>query len=245
MDVIRLYVGFDPREAIAYHVFCQSVLNRASRPVSFTPLALNVMKDDYSEVHTDGSNQFIYSRFLVPYLCGFTGWAIFVDGDMLCRDDIAKLWRQRDSSKAVQVVHHDYDTRFPVKYLGQKNESYPKKNWSSVMLWNCSHPANSDLTPECIMRSSGRFLHRFEWLRDTEIGFLSPSWNWLVSEYDKDDAVSLVHFTLGTPCFKGYETCDYADEWYAELHDMLKVNCEGNHAWIDGPKAPRKGRKQG
>lgn len=237
MDLIRLFVGFDDREAVAYHVFCQSVLTRASAPVGFFPLSLSILDGSYRETHNDGSNAFIYSRFLVPWLCNFSGWAIFADGDMLCRDDIVKLWRQRDSSKAVQVVHHDYSTRFPTKYLGAKNEDYPRKNWSSVILWNCGHPANAVLTPELIMRQTGKFLHRFEWLHDDQIGFLSHAWNWLATEYEKDDAVSLVHYTLGTPCFDGYQDGDYADEWYAELGNILRVNNEEGHDWIDGKEA--------
>jgi len=232
MDMIRLFVGHDPREAVAYDVFTHSVLSRATAPVSFTPLALNTMRNHYREQHEDGSNQFIYSRFLVPYLCGFIGWAIFADGDMLCRDDITKLWRLRDSSKAVQVVKHQYKTKAKQKYLGNKNEDYPRKNWSSVILWNCGHPANQRLQPEVVMGSTGAYLHRFCWLDDELIGELPHTWNWLVTEYDHDRSASLVHYTLGTPCFKEYRNCDYADEWYAELQEMLAV--PGNRkGWAD------------
>lgn len=242
MDLIRIFVGHDPREAIAYDVFCHSVLARSSAPVSFTPLALNMLKDHYRETHTDGSNQFIYSRFLVPYMCNFAGWAIFVDGDMLCRDDIVKLWRQRDCSKAVQVVKHNYKTKVSTKYLGAPNADYPRKNWSSVIIWNCGHPANSRLTPEALMNQTGAFLHRFQWLKEDEIGTLHPTWNWLVTEYEQDPHASLVHFTIGTPCFQEYRNCDYADEWYDELAEMLAVAGEEGHAWIDGKKAPRKAK---
>src|SRR5215212_3157138 len=96
----------------------------------------------YRERHRDGSNQFIYSRFLLPHLTGYSGWALYIDGDMLLRADIAALWNLRNESKAVMCVHHDYRTRMRRKYLGAKNEDYPRKNWSSVVLWNCGHPAN-------------------------------------------------------------------------------------------------------
>lgn len=212
--MIRVFVGFDPREAVAYHTFCQSVLERASLPVSFTPLALNALAG-YRETHTDGSNAFIYSRFLTPYLCGFDGWALFADGDMICRADIAELWALRDPRHAVQVVQHDYQTKAAQKYLGNKNENYPRKNWSSVMLFNCDHPKHRLLTPEFLQRTTGKFLHRFEWLDDADIGELPRVWNWLTTEYEDNYDAKLLHYTLGTPCFKDYENAEMADEWHA------------------------------
>jgi lipopolysaccharide biosynthesis glycosyltransferase len=135
MKTIPIFIGYDPREAIAYHVCANSIIRNSSVPVSIIPLALNNFKD-YTETHTDGSNQFIYSRFLVPYLMDFQGQAIFMDGDMIVRGDIAELWALRDLGKDVQVVKHDYKTRMTEKYLGAKNENYPRKIWSSVILWN-------------------------------------------------------------------------------------------------------------
>ncbi len=157
---INFVVGFDQREAIAYHVFCQSVITKSSLPVQFIALSQNTL-DNYQEIHGDGSNQFIYSRFLTPYLNNFSGWAIFADGDMICNADIAELWVLRDQTKAVQVVKHDYKTKQKVKYLGNKNEDYPRKNWSSLVLWNCGHPANNILTPEFVSEKSGSYLHCF------------------------------------------------------------------------------------
>ena len=203
---ISIVVGFDQREAVAYHVFCQSVIDHASRPVQFLPLAENTLQG-YKEVHTDGSNRFIYSRFLTPYLMDFNGWAIFADGDMVCQADITELWALRDQSKAVQVVKHDYQTKSSTKYLGNKNENYPRKNWSSLILWNCSHPENKILTPEFIQNQPGSYLHRFSWLEDDLIGALPIEWNWLAIEYPESVQAKLIHYTLGTPCFK-----DYADE---------------------------------
>ena len=209
--MIPIYVGFDQREAVAYHTFCQSVLEKSSVPVSFTPLALNTLCT-YEEKHTDGSNAFIYSRFLVPYLNKYEGWAIFADGDMICDADIAELWALRDPSKAVMVVKHDYKTKHPVKYLGNKNEDYPRKNWSSVILWNCGHNDNLVLTPNYIEGASGKELHRFEHLEDRKIGELPPEWNKLVLE--QDGKAKLYHYTIGTPCFQDYANCEHSDKWW-------------------------------
>lgn len=221
--MIRVFVGYDPHEIVACNVFQHSVLEHSSQPVAFIPLAPGSLGNHYSEPREDGSNNFIYRRFLVPYLCDYIGWAIFADGDMLCREDIAKLWAMRDPNKAVQVVKHLYKTKHPVKYMGAKNEDYPRKNWSSLVLWNCSHPANAKLTPDMIMHKPGAFLHRFSWLEDKDIGELPADWNWLVTEYPKLETASLVHFTLGAPCFGEYHYCDYAEEWHRALSKVLAV----------------------
>lgn len=208
---INVFVGFDQLEAIAYHVFCQSVLEKSTSLINFTPLAhqnLNFFKN-----HDDGSNKFIYSRFLTPFLNEYSGWAIFADGDMVCNHDITELWNLKDPSKAVQVVKHEYKTKKTVKYLGNKNEDYPRKNWSSLVLWNCEHPANKILTPEFIQDKPGSFLHRFSWLDDRQIGELPIEWNWLAIEYPNNPAAKIIHYTLGTPCFKEYSTTSQADIW--------------------------------
>lgn len=208
---INVFVGFDQLEAIAYHVFCQSVLEKSTSLINFTPLAhqnLNFFKN-----HDDGSNKFIYSRFLTPFLNEYSGWAIFADGDMVCNHDITELWNLKDPSKAVQVVKHEYKTKKTVKYLGNNNEDYPRKNWSSLVLWNCEHPANKILTPEFIQDKPGSFLHRFSWLDDSQIGELPIEWNWLAIEYPNNPAAKIIHYTLGTPCFKEYSTTSQADIW--------------------------------
>lgn len=213
--MIPIFIGYDPREAIAYHVCCNSIIRHSSQPVSINPLALNILKD-YEEKHTDGSNHFIYSRFLVPHLTGYKGWAIFMDGDMLLRDDISKLWNLRDESKAVMVVKHDYKTRMTEKYLGSKNENYPRKNWSSVILWNCGHVANQTVTPEFVMNSTGAQVHRFTWLDDSLIGELPKIWNWLPDEFGANTEAKLLHYTLGTPSFHEFSTTPMSDEWHRE-----------------------------
>ena len=213
--MINVFIGYDPRESIAYHVCANSIIRHATQPVAFTPLALNNL-GNYTETHTDGSNQFIYSRFLVPHLMNYLGWAIFIDGDMILRSDIAELWELRDETKAVQVVQHNYQTRLQEKYLGAKNENYPRKNWSSVILWNCSHPANRAVTPEFIQKSSGAAVHRFTWLNDGDIGQLPIEWNWLPDEFGPNQDAKLLHYTLGTPCFHDFATSPMADEWHRE-----------------------------
>lgn len=217
---INLIVGFDQREAVAYHVFCQTIIDRTTIPVQFLPLAENTL-NEYKEVHTDGSNKFIYSRFLTPYLMNFSGWAIFADGDMVCQADISELWSLRDEAKAVQVVQHDYKTKIAKKYLGNKNENYPRKNWSSLILWNCSHPKNVILTPEFIQSQPGSYLHRFSWLEDNLIGELDAEWNWLAIEYPENPNAKLIHYTLGTPCFKDYADKPMSDVWNKSY---LRVN---------------------
>lgn len=215
MQSIPVFIGYDHREAIAYHVCVNSIIRHSTKPVCFTPLALRNLRD-YSETHTDGSNQFIYSRFLVPHLMDYRGWAIFMDGDMLVRDDINELWKLRDETKAVQVVKHDYKTRLTEKYLGSKNEDYPRKNWSSVILWNCAHPANKAVTPEFVQAATGAQVHRFTWLTDDLIGGLPREWNWLPDEFGPNDEAKLLHYTLGTPSFHEFATTPMGDEWHRE-----------------------------
>lgn len=220
--MIPIFVGYDPREAIAYHVCSNSIIRQASQPVSIVPLALNLFTD-YNETHTDGSNQFIYSRFLVPHLMGYRGWAIFIDGDMILRDDIAKLWNLRQDDKDVMVVKHNYKTRMKQKYLGSKNEDYPRKNWSSVILWNCNSTVNRQLTPEFVQGATGAQLHRFTWIDDARIGELPPEWNWLPDEYGSNPDAKLLHYTLGTPCFHEFADTPQGNEWHKER--MLTDYC--------------------
>jgi hypothetical protein len=228
--VIPVFIGFDQREAVAYHVCVQSLVRHATQPLALTPLALNTL-GQYRETHTDGSNNFIYSRFLVPHLMDYKGWALFIDGDMLLRDDVAKLWALRDESKAVQCVHHDYKTRAQAKYMGAANADYPRKNWSSVVLWNCAHPANRVVTTDFVMNATGAQLHRFTWLDDSLVGELPKVWNWLPDEFGANPEAKLLHWTLGTPCFHEYASAPMAEEWHRE--HLLSNFCQ-QHV-IDGP----------
>lgn len=215
--MIPLYVGYDPRESVAYHVFCQSVLDHASDPVQFIPLHKPMLQQ--FDGQRDGTNAFIFSRYLIPELQGYLGWAMFADGDMLCREDIARLWALRDPDYAVQVVQHDYKTKHPRKYIGtpieNDNVDYPRKNWSSVVLWNCGHPGNRILNRELIESVGGSYLHRFQWLRDHEIGWLPPKWNRLIGEQEGE--ASIAHYTLGVPGIPHYQNDPHAAEWFAAL----------------------------
>ncbi len=212
IEKINIVIGFDQRESVAFHTFVQSIIEKVSIPVNITPLAINSLKD-YKETHEDKSNDFIYSRFLTPYLNNFEGWAIFLDGDMICQTDIKELWDLRDEKKALLVVKHNYQSKAKKKYLGNINENYPRKNWSSVILWNCSHPKHKVLTPNFIAEQTGKYLHRFSWLNDDEIGDLPLAWNWLAIEYPVNMEAKLIHYTLGTPCFREYSSTDMAEAW--------------------------------
>lgn len=212
--MLRVFIGYDPREAVAYHACVQSIIETARNPVdlSFTPV---------TGPRRDGSNDFIYARFLVPYLCGFSGLAVFVDGDMIVRHPIEDLFALARLDKGVCVVQHDYKTKHPVKYLGNKNEDYPRKNWSSVVLWNCGFFPNRVLTPEYVAQQTGSHLHRFGWLSDEQIGELPQEWNRLVMEQEIQPDDKLLHYTIGTPCFAEYADCDGAEHWYATYGRMI------------------------
>ena len=221
---VKIYIGFDQRESVAYHTFVQSLIDNASIPLQITPLAIKNL-NGYEEKHQDKSNDFVYSRFLTPFLNEFEGWAIFADGDMVCQTDIKELLELRDDSKALQVVKHDYKTKAHQKYLGNINQDYPRKNWSSVILWNCSHPKHKILTPDFISNQTGKYLHRFSWLEDEEIGELPKEWNWLATEYPNSEQAKIIHYTLGTPCFKNYRETEMSDVWlnqYGRSNDGME-----------------------
>jgi hypothetical protein len=221
--MIRVFIGYDAREAVAYNVLAHSLLRRSSAPLSIVPLALSSLRDVLTrERHPLQSTDFAFSRFLTPYLCGFEGWSVFMDCDMLALDDISNLWALRDSRFAVQVVKHDYKPAETTKFLGQTQTPYAKKNWSSVMLFN--NAQCSALTPEYVNRASGLDLHQFKWLTsEALIGALPSRWNHLVGEYPARSDVSIVHYTLGGPYFDEYRDCEYSGEWLDERDAMLAV----------------------
>jgi lipopolysaccharide biosynthesis glycosyltransferase len=213
--LITVFIGYDPAEAVTFHVCANSIIRRATQPVSIVPLALNLL-NDYTETHTDGSNTFTYSRFLVPHLMQYQGRAIYLDGDMVLLDDIAQLDQLFSDTTAVQVVKHNYETKRSTKYFGAKNENYPRKNWSSVILWNCAHAKNQLLNPKYVEQNNGNHLHRFGWLDDHDIGELPVEWNWLPDELGKNHQAKLLHYTLGTPCFEEFGSGPQADAWHQE-----------------------------
>src|SRR5262245_2749325 len=179
--------------------------------------------------HSLQSTDFAFTRFLVPYLSDYEGQSIFMDCDMLMLDDIANLWALRDERYAVQVVKHDHRPRETVKFLGQPQTQYPKKNWSSVMLFN--NDKCRALTPDHVNTASGLELHQFKWLTDESlVGELPRRWNHLVGYYGPSREVSLAHFTLGGPYFRDYANCEYADAWHTEREAMLRVEDRGAEA---------------
>lgn len=221
-DFVRVFVGYDPKESVAFHVLSHSIHTRASVPVSITPLILSELsKFMWRERHALQSNDFSFSRFLMPALCDFSGWALFMDCDMLMLDDIAKLWSLRDDRYAVMCVKHDHVPNEDVKFLGQPQTKYEKKNWSSVMLMNCAKC--KALTVDYVNTASGLELHRFHWLGDDDlIGEIPHRWNHLV-DYDPQLSVSKlsnIHYTEGGPYFASFRNCGYADLWLEERDRM-------------------------
>ncbi len=216
--MLQVFIGYDPKETVAYHVLAHSILRRASIPVSIAP----VMQSQLRGIYTRGrgpteSTEFSLTRFLVPALSGYRGWSLFMDCDMLCRSDVAELAAviERSADKAVLVCQHDYTPKTGRKFLGQVQTKYPRKNWSSLMLFN--NARCEALTTDYVNTASGLDLHRFHWIDDAAIGSLPLEWNWLVGEYDPNPAAKIAHFTLGGPYFDDYRDCDYADEWREEL----------------------------
>jgi hypothetical protein len=221
--MINVFIGYDSKEKIAYHVLSESILRNSTKPVAITPIYLPNIKDDFvRERNNLSSTEFSFSRFIIPHLMNYQGWALFMDCDMLMKTDIADLWRLRDDKYAVQVCKHDYIPKEETKFLGQVQTKYQKKNWSSFMLMNCKKCTT--LTPEYVNKASGLELHQFKWLESEElIGELPLEWNWLVGEYDKKEDVKNVHFTKGGPYFEKYSNSDYADEWFNVYTNMVKI----------------------
>ena len=230
------WIGWDPREADAYAVARASArrhmtlplqtrgvvlseLQRAGlyrRPIEMRASAADrpIMWDTISDAPM--STQHACARFLVPHLAR-TGWAVFMDGDVLVRGNICRMFDKLDRRKAVYCVKHRFDPPVGVKMDGQQQTRYARKNWSSVVAFNCDHEANRALTLDLINSVPGRDLHAFCWLEDSLIGELSPEWNFLVGHTDPSVEPKIVHFTDGTPSMPGYEHVPFADEWRAEL----------------------------
>jgi hypothetical protein len=222
--MIRIFIGFDPRETVAWHVLCHSILARSSQPVSFVPLALHQLGGYFNRPRDPlQSTDFSFTRFLVPYLSGYEGWSLFMDCDMLVRADIAELWDLRDDRYAVMCVKHDHRPRETVKFLGAPQTPYSKKNWSSVMLFN--NARCRALTPDYVNAASGLELHQFKWVGgDDAIGELPKTWNHLVGHDALDPGAKNVHYTVGGPYFKEYQACEHADEWHAQRAALLRAD---------------------
>jgi len=228
-DPLRIFIGYDSKEPIAFHVLSHSILRRASVPVAVVPLTQKSLRDLGVYTRERGpteSTEFSLTRFLVPYLSGYLGHSIFMDCDMLCLTDIGGIWdeiykgmaeyevKRFSPNKAVLVCQHDYTPKTETKFLGQKQTTYPRKNWSSFMVFN--NGRCKVLTPGYVNSASGLELHRFQWTKDEDIGSLPLEWNWLVGEYSPNPSAKILHYTLGGPWFKDYRNSDHADEWWKE-----------------------------
>lgn len=212
---IQVFIGFDSKEVVAYHTLCQSILEKSSEPVSFTPIMLSHLDGIFTrDRNALQSTEFSFSRFLAPYLSNYEGWSIFMDCDMLMRADIAELWALRDDKYSVMVCKHDYQPKEDVKFLGQVQTKYEKKNWSSLMMFN--NAKCRTLTPDYVNTRTGLELHQFKWLdSDDQIGSIPILWNYLVGVYDKNPDAKMVHYTEGGPYFTDYRDADYSDEWFS------------------------------
>lgn len=223
--MIRVFIGYDRHESAAAYVLAHSIHERSSQPVEFCFLNRKMLRSIYTRERSPlDSTDFTISRFLVPYLCGYEGWAIFMDCDMLVQDDIAKLWELRNDHCSVMVVKHNYQPQEETKFLGAVQTRYNMKNWSSVMLFN-----NADckrLTPEYVNTAHGLDLHQFKWA--DAIDGLPMEWNHLVGVYEKPEAVSNIHYTMGGPYFSEYANCDYHQEWFTERDSAFAVSQAGD-----------------
>ena len=226
----KVFVGYDPREDIAYQV-CKHSIARRNKEVLVRPLVQKELREAgwYTRpIDPLSSTEFTFTRFLIPELCDYKGWALFMDCDMILLTDIQELFDQADEKYAVMCVQHDYTPREGFKMDGQKQSIYPRKNWSSVMLFNCGHPSNKQINSSVVNNTeiTGKYLHRFSWLQDSEIGQLSHEWNWLTDWYKEpeDGKPKLLHYTEGGPWFENYRDCDYHKEWKIELADMMNVS---------------------
>jgi lipopolysaccharide biosynthesis glycosyltransferase len=225
-DNIVFYIGYDSKEDIAYRVCKQSLLNTSSLPINIKSLKLyELIAKKFYTIAIDplASTEFTYSRFLIPALMNYSGWAIFCDCDFLFFQDIFLLCESLKDDKAVYCVHHDYTPKEKHKMDGQQQTIYPRKNWSSFIVYNCSHPSNKKLTIDLVNSETGSFLHQFKWLNDNEIGSLDERWNWLegwTSNYNNKKPYA-VHYTRGGPWFEEWQDVEFAKEWNEERDKYL------------------------
>jgi lipopolysaccharide biosynthesis glycosyltransferase len=211
-DPIKVFIGFDSREDVAVNVLTDSIQARSSKPVQIGQVRLTQLEDVYRRSkHPLQSTEFSFSRFLVPWICGYQGWAIFMDADMLCQGDITELWDLRDERYAVQVVQHNHHCSSGRKFQGMPLSPYRRKNWSSVMLFNCARC--KALSPHYVNSASGLELHQFTWTKTEEIGALPPQWNVLVGVQEVPADARLLHYTLGGPWFDDCRSVPRSELW--------------------------------
>lgn len=220
-EPLRIYVGWDSREDLAYQVCKESIEYHASVPVRIIPLKQKYLRRDglYSRnIDKLASTEFTFTRFLVPELAEFKGWALFIDCDFVFLDDVKKLFDQADPKYAVMCAQHDYTPKETVKMDGKVQHMYPRKNWSSMMLFNCGHHHTQKLTKHVVNNETndGAYFHRLIWAPDKWVGKLSHEWNWLVGWYKEpeDGTPFALHYTEGGPWFEQYKDCEYSTEYY-------------------------------
>ncbi len=232
--IIPIFIGYDYRERAATNVLIDTLYQRSSYPLSITPLVRSqLIKQKFHNRRNDKmqSTEFSFTRFLVPYLMNYEGWAIFMDCDMLCKADIKELWDQRDNKYSLLCVKHDHQPTEEKKFQGEKQTSYPKKNWSSLMLMNCKKC--KALTVDYVNRSSGLDLHRFNWLEnEEEVGQIKgDGWNQLLTNDDHKDysldkiESKLVHWTIGGPWFKDQRNVGgkLSTEWFIARDEAMRL----------------------
>lgn len=226
--MIRIFAGYDPRLTTGYHVFCHSVFSRTFSPVSICPLSLQTLSTVFNRKRDPlQSTDFSFSRFLIPFLCDYEGWALFCDStDMICLDDIRKLWDRRDSKYAVQVVKQIHNAAEGKKFLDEPQSAYGRKNWSSLILFN--NARCRALTPQTVESRNGLYLHQFKWLEDAEIGELPLEWNHLVGVHETQMAVSMAHYTLGTPNIVPCHDEIYRKLWFHEYSQFAETMKHGD-----------------
>lgn len=227
----KIYIGFDSREAIASKICEFSLKENSNIKLNIEHLKIDELrkKNIYKRENDKlGSTEFTFTRFLVPYLEDYNGWALFCDSDFLWLDDVNKLFSLCDDRYAIMCVHHDYKPNNNQKKNKEKQYHYPRKNWSSMVLWNCSHPSNKKVTPDLINNQSGKFMHRFGWLRDDEIGEINHQWNWLIGWYEEpqNGKPKALHFTEGGPWLgPQHDKKEYSNVWntyFSNFHKNLK-----------------------
>ena len=229
INSIPVFIGYDHRERAATNVLIDSIYQLSSIPVSITPIVTKQLEASGFHSRKRDSKQstsFSFTRFLVPFLMGYKGWAIFMDCDVLCRYDIKNLWDLKDDKYAIMCIHHNHNPREDTKFLGEKQSSYPKKNWSSVMLMNCSRC--KALTPDYVNNASGLDLHRFNWLESEDlVGEIDESWNYLVQVQSKEKSrkAKLLHWTLGGPWFSDQRIKNdpLTEEWLVARESAFKL----------------------
>jgi lipopolysaccharide biosynthesis glycosyltransferase len=219
----KVYVGWDSTQEVAYEILKYSLLKKSSN-IEVIPIKQHQLRTRsiYNRpVDPLSSTEFTFTRFLVPYLQNYKEWALFMDCDMLPLVDINALFDQVDEKYALMCTQHDYIPSKKIKMDSKQQEYYPRKNWSSLVLFNCNHPSNKVLNRDLVnnLNLSGKFFHRFGWLKDEEIGKLSHEFNWLVNWYKEpeDGTPKILHFTEGGPWLDKYNKEQYADIWFNEL----------------------------